>query len=106
MVYLVIISILGATFLFFNISGVHSVNTGAISDELMLSDSEISQKTIEATKGNGEAAYRLSLYYSNVRLDFQKAKEWCKRGADLGYPPAEEAYRKVYSNPNNNWEQK
>ncbi|HXH11320.1 MAG TPA: hypothetical protein VNP04_16355 [Alphaproteobacteria bacterium] len=67
----------------FYILGVHS---------LIIPEAELPSLKHEALKGSPDAAFRLSLYYESVRLDFKEGLFWTQIAAENGHPSGQYNY--------------
>jgi TPR repeat protein len=67
-------------------------------DEFDLSADELDSLRASVSSDHGQSAYKLFLYYLYSRNDQNKAKEWCKRAAELGDSRAQKAYTSFYNN--------
>ena len=52
--------------------------------DLILQPDEIVKLSDEAWAGSGDAALRLSVYYANVKLDFDRSSYWTLIAAENG----------------------
>ncbi len=52
-------------------------------EEYLLSWKEIWSYTIQARKGNGNAAYKLGMYYLYINKNYKKSIYWFKKGVEV-----------------------